>query len=107
VTRGFTWIITPLALQYLALPIPGNPLVNNVPYTQPLLAIGGTGAYTWTNMAAMPAGLALDSSTGFVSGTPSNSGFFRVPIQVADEAGNTIVRNVSLSIAEPTAAIVP
>src|SRR5207253_3624694 len=104
VTRTFTWYITPLNFQYFNLPIAGNPLVYNAPYSQPLLVIGGTNNYTWSAITPMVPGLTLDSTSGVVSGTPTNTGNSNVTIQVTDDAGNTTTAFVvNFSIAGPTA----
>ncbi len=93
-----TWKISPLGFQYVSLPVSGKqPLVYNTPYTQPLLVIGGTNSYTFSGV--MPPGLSLDPLTGVVSGTPTNTGFFSVPIQATDGASNTFTANVSVNVA--------
>lgn len=78
---------------------------NGVPYSQQLVATGGTGSYTWTylldppydlpgGVGPLPNGLSL-SSTGLLSGTPDVSPLypdaaeFWIDVVVADEAGDT------------------
>ena len=47
------------------------------PYSQTVTASGGTVPYIWSIAAgALPGGLALSSSTGVISGSPSTSGTF-------------------------------
>ena len=52
-TRTFTWNVSRLAYQSTVLPTAAtSTLVYNQPYTQKLLALGGTGTYSnWTNTA--------------------------------------------------------
>ncbi len=105
VTRAFTWTVTPLALGYSSLPVSGsgNPLVYDTPFAQPLLASGGTNNFVaWASTVPMPPGLELDPATGVVSGRPSNTGNFSIPIQVTDDAGQTTRQNISFNIASPT-----
>ena len=104
VTRAFSWNITPLSVQYTSLPVASGavtnpPLLYDTPYTQPLLAIGGTGQYTWTPTGPMPPGLVFESTTGLVSGTPTNTGSFSTPFTVTDTAGHftTFTENFNIS----------
>lgn len=44
------------------------------PYSQTVNATGGTPPYTWTlTLGALPAGIALDSATGRINGTPASA----------------------------------
>ena len=57
----------------------------NQPYSQTLQVSGGTAPFTWTITAgSLPSGLALGSSTGTVSGTPTSTGLFNFTAQVTD-----------------------
>jgi hypothetical protein len=100
-TLAFTWNVTRLAQSFTFLPLVANTLRYGVPYTQPLLGLGGTSNYTWTNGLPMPPGLVLDP-TGVVSGVPTNTGTFTVPIGLADDAGNVNASNVNFTIVSPT-----
>lgn len=51
---------------------------------------GGVAPFTWTIISgALPSGLTLDSSTGVVSGTPTDYGVFSFTVQVTDAIGHT------------------
>ncbi len=45
-------------------------------YSQTITASGGTGPYTFSEVGTLPAGISLNSSTGVLSGTPSQVGTF-------------------------------
>jgi len=60
------------------------------PYTQTLGASGGNGSYTWAlTSGTLPAGLSLNSSTGVISGTPtqSNSDGVNLTFTATDASG--------------------
>jgi hypothetical protein len=70
--------------------------VIGFPYTVNLHASGGTGTLTWTLVAGnFPPWLSLNSTTGVLSGTPTDFGQTGVSVQVTDsgsphQAANTI-----------------
>src|SRR5262249_17260005 len=91
VTKPFIWHVSELSSQYNSLPLGGTSLVVNTPYTQSLLAIGGTGSYTFTALNSMPAGLAL-SPSGVVSGTPTAIGTVNVSVNIVDSANHSLTQ---------------
>lgn len=66
------------------------------------IASGGTGSYNWSVTAgALPAGLALNSSTGRIAGTPTVSGNFNAEITVRDQASQTAKANLQIKVTDP------
>lgn len=100
-TRTFSMNVTAVWPFYWSLPLPGGSLVYGVPYSQALLAIGGSGSYTWTADTALPAGLAL-SPAGLLSGTPAATGTYQVRIRITDTNGLTAARSTRISIVAGT-----
>src|ERR1700730_16415367 len=59
-----------------------------VPYAAQLGATGGTASYSWSvSSGNLPAGLTL-SSTGAISGTPTQSGTFSFTVSVKDSSSS-------------------
>jgi Tol biopolymer transport system component len=77
-------------------------VVGNVGYSSTLSATGGTPPYTWTDVATalLPLGLALDTTTGVISGAPTTTTAtaFAVTFQVVDSAGGTASGSVILRL---------
>ena len=83
-----------------------------VPYDEQLAATGGLAPYTWST-SGLPKGLALDPSTGIISGTPAKTGTTIVDLIVDDASGGqgeqiltlTILRTLpALSLSSDTVA---
>jgi hypothetical protein len=97
VSKNFTVTIAP------ALIITTASLVNGqigIVYTAALAATGGTPAYLWalTGTGTLPAGLALDRSTGAITGTPTANGTSNFTVQVTDSAGVVSTKPMSIVI---------
>ncbi|GAA3450872.1 putative Ig domain-containing protein [Dactylosporangium matsuzakiense] len=70
----------------LTAPDKTNPKGTALTYT--VVATGGTAPYTWA-VANLPAGLALNTSTGAITGTPTTAGTSVVNLTVTDKTGAT------------------
>ena len=69
------------------------------PYAAQLVAVGGTGAYTWSvTQGALPAGLTL-STSGAITGTPTALGSTTFTIRVTDGTGATHTRPFTFVVA--------
>ena len=70
-----------------------------VAYSQSITAIGGNGTYTFSVSAgALPAGLALNASTGALTGTATANGTFNFTVTATDGLAATGSRAYSLLI---------
>lgn len=72
----------------------------NAPYSGPLAATGGTPPYHWS-ATGLPGGLALNASTGEITGRPTSAGTSTLGVSVTDSSvptQATAARNVSLII---------
>jgi uncharacterized protein (TIGR03437 family) len=68
------------------------------PYSQTVVAGGGSGGYTWSQTGGqLPAGLSLASS-GTVAGTPTVTGSFSFGVQVTDSSGAQVLGTITLNI---------
>ena len=57
-------------------------------YRQQVTATGGT-PITWSYTGTLPTGITLGTSTGILSGTPTQEGSFRVTIKATNSAGSS------------------
>lgn len=73
--------------------------VNGRPYHATLNATGGDKPYLWSLISGnLPSGLSLDTSTGKVTGTPTESGTFNFRVRLSDPIGGMTERDISLSV---------
>ena len=71
--------------------------VQGESYEAVLTAESGTPPYTWA-AAGLPSGLVCNSSTGYISGTPTESGTFDITVTVTDSKGRQDQKTLSLLI---------
>lgn len=75
---------------------------QGTPYSQTVSATGGDGTYTWSLSGGnLPAGLALDPSSGVISGTPTMVETASFTVQVASGDGQTATRPLSIDVTVP------
>ena len=71
-------------------------------YSATVQASGGTTPYTWSaSSGTLPAGLALNASSGAISGTPTTAGTSNFTVQVRDSAATpaTATKALTLTVA--------
>ncbi|HUS04855.1 MAG TPA: putative Ig domain-containing protein, partial [Bryobacteraceae bacterium] len=68
---------------------------------------GGTPPYTWSATGQLPSGLALNSTTGVLAGTPLTAGSFAFQVQASDTANQNAVRQCSITITPQFAILTP
>nr|WP_256504816.1 putative Ig domain-containing protein [Cupriavidus sp. WGlv3] len=84
------------------------------PFSQAFTASGGTGPYSYSitvNGGTMPSGLAFNSATGVLAGTPGTAGTVSFTIQANDSSTGTgpysVAGAYTLTIAAPTITLAP
>jgi hypothetical protein len=93
-TRVLTLVVTEtISVRPEVLPA-GN---VNVSYNQTLTAVGGLAPYLFSLVGQVP-GLALDSGTGLLRGTPTQAGTYPVTIRVTDARGVQGSRNYNFVV---------
>ncbi|MGH9728530.1 MAG: putative Ig domain-containing protein, partial [Candidatus Acidiferrales bacterium] len=72
-------------------------------YQATFAATGGTQPYTWSaTSGSLPSGLTLNSSTGVLSGSPTQQGTFGFTIRAADSTGQSATAPMSVAITSST-----
>lgn len=75
-------------------------------YSQPLQVTGGLPPYTFSVVGDLPPGLAIDSATGVVSGTPTTPGTYSFSVMAMDSAVQPELAAKAVHVAEQTFTIV-
>jgi len=106
-TRAYEIIIAALGCPPITVNPPTLPPATvGIPYSQTIIASGGTGPYTFAVTAgALPNGLTLNTSSGALTGTPTVAGLFTFTIQATDSLGCLGSRAYSMSVIVPQVAM--
>ncbi len=105
-TQVYTLTINPLVLAITTATLPNGSVGTAYPSTT-FAASGGTPPYRqWAVTAGtLPPGLALNNSTGVLTGTPSASGNSTFTVTVADSANGVSSRQYTIQISAPGANV--
>jgi uncharacterized protein YdaL len=93
VTKTFTLTVRPAPLLIVSASLPSGKV--NQPYSTPVTAMGGTAPYVWS-ASKLPAGVAINTTTGVLSGKPTKAGTYNVLVTVRDAASPAQSSNASL-----------
>jgi len=99
-SKGFSLAV------FARLEITSSPGTAPVPLNQPVgggfAAAGGKPPYRWAvTSGALPAGVALDSATGGLSGSPAAAGTFSFGVTVTDTLQNTATGSATIRVLAP------
>ena len=76
-------------------------------YSFTLQKLGGVSPYTWAPVSgAFPAGLSLNSSTGVISGTPTELGSFTFTVQLTDSQSVSVTSGTLRIIVDPPPLVI-
>jgi hypothetical protein len=78
--------------------LPDGKIGTPYPVGQSIVATGGKPPYTFSETGSFPTGLALNASTGAITGTPTQGGRDTFTAKVTDSAGNTATQNLVINI---------
>jgi hypothetical protein len=99
-TLSITINVAPIPLQIVTnSPLPSGTI--NVVYFTALTGNGGTTPYTWglkSGSPALPPGLTLDTATGFIQGTPTQTSNLTPTFKLTDAAGTTVEKALNITI---------
>src|SRR6185295_11484126 len=96
-TQSFSLTINPPSLTLtVGGQLPAGTVGVNYDQKLPVAASGGTPPYTWSLASGSIPGLTFDPSRVSLSGIPTSAGNFSFVLQLADSAGLTATRTLSL-----------
>lgn len=97
VSDAFNLTIAPQLVITTAV-LPDATVGTPYPAGQKIAATGGTPPYTFSTTGSFPAGLTLNSSTGAITGTPTQGGRDSFTAQVTDSAGIIATKTLAINV---------
>src|ERR1017187_2872582 len=99
-TGAFSLTVTAPTSASLAIASSGLPSADaSVPYTASLSANGGVTPYSWSLVTgALPPGIQLQTSSGFITGMTTRTGSYPISVKVTDASGHIATAAFSLRV---------
>src|ERR1022692_3799096 len=99
-TGAFSLTVTAPTSASLAIASSGLPSADaSVPYTASLSASGGVTPYRWSLVTgALPSGIQMQTSSGFITGMTTQTGSYPISIKVTDASGHNATAAFSLTV---------
>jgi hypothetical protein len=99
-TGAFSLTVTAPTSASLAIASSGLPSADaSVPYTASLSASGGVTPYRWSLVTgALPSGIQMQTSSGFITGMTTRTGSYPISIKVTDASGHNATAAFSLTV---------
>ena len=94
--RLFSLLVTLGPLGIAEATLPGA--TQNVAYSFALTPSGGIPPYTWSLGIGSPQGIAIGSTNGIISGTPTQAGSFPFAVTLLDSTKTSITQNYTLNV---------
>ncbi len=96
--KAFLLTVNPPPVTITTASLPSNVMLR-ANYNGQLAASGGVAPYTWSIVAgALPAGLALNPTTGTLSGAATATGAFTFTVQAKDASSQTARKDFSIQV---------
>lgn len=109
VQSNFNFTVTAPTLLVSPATLPGGTV--GASYSETVSASDGTAPYSFSRTGTLPPGLSLNTTTGALTGTPTQAGTFNFTVTVADSTGGggpyTGSQAYALTIAAPTITLSP
>lgn len=106
IAKPFTMTVVSALTVTTGSPMPAGSV--GVSYSQTLTAVAGTSPYTWAVVSgALPPGLAVNVSTGALTGTPTAAGTFTFTVQVRDTLSASASKALAITISPALAITTP
>lgn len=80
---------------------------QNTAYTARTVVVQGSLPFTATRTGSLPTGMAFNTTTGVLSGTPTASGQFNFQVTATDGVNPSVSKNYTLAVAAPGVALAP
>jgi hypothetical protein len=105
VIKNYSLLVRGAPLEFVTTTLPNANIGDS--YDQPIQVTGGTKPYSWFISEGQVPGLVLNQTLGRLQGSPTQTGTFRIVVQVRDADGTVISRPFNLTVDPPKPTFQP